>query len=312
MLEPRGRHMNWRTIDLNLLVVFDAVLRTRSASRAASRLNMSQPAVSHALARLRETLRDDLFIRTPDGMAPTPFAERLAGPVRDSLDRLRVALEAGADFAPESAERRFVIALNNHAALVLGAPLAAAAMAHAPGISLDLRPSGTLDLMEHLDRGDLDLAIGAMPSPGERFRDQLLFEDNFVAVMRQGHPACIIGASTTLATLAELPHLILSSTGDGTEFVDAALAAEGLERRIALRAPLLTAASILAQSDMVAVMAARSARVFSRFTPLQILALPFPSPSIVTAMLWHRRFDDLAAHRWLRGIVRAASSASGG
>lgn len=303
--------MNWRTIDLNLLVVFDAVLRTRSVSRAASRLNMSQPAVSHALGRLRETLRDDLFIRTPDGMAPTPFADSLAGPVRESLDGLRVALEGGAEFSPASGERRFVIALNNHATLVLAAPLAAAAMAQAPGVTLELRPSGTLDVAERLDRGDLDLAIGSLPAPAERFRDQLLFEDQFVAVLRHGHPKAANGTGMTIDTLSELPHLILSSTGDGTEFVDASLAEVGLERRVALRAPLLAAAAILAQSDMVAVIAAGSARAFARLTPLHIMALPFPSPAIVSAMLWHRRFDDLSAHRWLRGVVRGACNVSG-
>ena len=99
--------MKWRTLDLNLLVVFDAVMRERNATRAADRLNMSQPAVSHALTRLRAALRDDLFIRTPTGMAPTPRAARLAEPVRRMLDGLRAALDSGTDFSPADAENRF-------------------------------------------------------------------------------------------------------------------------------------------------------------------------------------------------------------
>jgi DNA-binding transcriptional LysR family regulator len=301
--------LNWRTIDLNLLVIFDTVLRERSVSRAAARLNMTQPAVSHALARLRGTLRDDLFIRTPDGMAATPLAERLAGPVRQSMDGLRTALEASADFAPETSERRFAVALNNHAALVFAAPLAAAALAEAPGISLDLRPSGTLDVAERLERGDLDLAIGSLAAPAERFRDERLVEDRFAAVLRRGHPKAADGTCISAEALATLPHLVLSSTGEETEFVDEALAAKGLERRVALRAPLLAAAAMLAQSDMVAVMAARSASAFARVTPLNVVALPFESPPIVIAMLWHRRLDDFTAHRWLRGIVRQVCKA---
>jgi DNA-binding transcriptional LysR family regulator len=296
--------LNWRSIDLNRLVIFDAVLRDRSVSRAAARLNMSQPAVSHALARLRAMLRDELFIRGPDGMEPTPFAEALAGPVRENLDGLRTALERGAEFVPASAERRFVIALNNHAALVIGASLAASVMAQAPGVSLDLRPSGTLDLAEKLDHGELDLAIGAFAAPAERFVDERLFEDRFAAVLRQNHPEIAGAASLSIETLARLPHLVLSSTGESTDFVDAALAQRGLHRRVAVSAPLLAAAEMLAHSDMVAVMTARSAHAFARVTPLNVVALPFASPAITTAMLWHRRRNDLAAHRWLRGVVR--------
>jgi DNA-binding transcriptional LysR family regulator len=296
--------LNFRAIDLNLLVIFDAVQRERSVSRAAAQLHMTQPAVSHALGRLRATLRDDLFVRTPDGMEPTPFAERLAGPVRQALEGLRTALDAASEFEPAQSEQRFVVALNNHAALVLGAPLAGAAMAEAPGITLDLRPSGTLDVAERLDRGDLDLAIGGLAAPAERFRDELLFEDAFAAVVRRSHPQAPDGAAIDIETLAALPHLVLSSTGEGTAFVDAALERQGLARRVVLHAPLLAAAAMLAGSDMVAVMTERSARAFARDADLAVVALPFESPRMPTAMLWHRRHDDLPAHRWLRGVVR--------
>ncbi len=294
--------MNWRTLDLNLLVVFDAVGQARSVTRAAAKLNMSQPAISHALARLRAALQDDLFVRTPDGMEPTHYAERLAGPVRAALEGLSTALEGAAGFEPATAGRGFVVAMDNRAALVLAAPIAAAVAAEAPGVSLDLRPSGTLDLAERLDRAELDLALGGLAAPGERFTDLRLFENGFAALVRRGHPAAGDG-TLSLAALAAHPHLVLSSTGEGTDFLDAELARHGLARRVALQAPLLAAASALAQSDMVAVLGERTARAFASIAPLEVLPLPFASPRLVTAMLWHRRLDDVPAHRWLRSLV---------
>jgi DNA-binding transcriptional LysR family regulator len=294
--------MNWRTLDLNLLVVLDAVAQEHSATRAAAKLNMTQPAISHALARLRAALQDELFVRTPDGMEPTPYAERLAGPVRAALESLRTALDGATDFDPAMAERGFVVALDNRATLVLAAPLAAAVAAEAPGVSLDLRPSGTLDLAERLDRGELDLALGGLAAPGERFSDLLLFESGFAALVRRGHPAAQDG-ELNLDALSTYPHLVLSSTGENTAFVDAELARHGLVRRVALRAPLLAAATALAQSEMVAVVGERTARAFARVAPLEVMQLPFASPRLVTAMLWHRRLDDVSAHRWLRNLV---------
>ena len=121
--------MNWRMLDLNLLVVFDAVVQERNATRAASRLNMTQPAVSHALGRLRAALEDDLFVRTPHGMEPTPYAERLAGAVRFALEGLQTALNGAAAFDAETAERGFSVAMDNHSTVVLAAALATAVAA---------------------------------------------------------------------------------------------------------------------------------------------------------------------------------------
>jgi len=295
--------MNWRTFDLNLLVVFDAVLRERSATGAAAKLNMTQPAVSQALARLRGAVRDDLFVRTPDGMEPTPYAAGLADPVRRALQELSTALDGAAEFQPATAERVFTLALNNHSALVIAPHLAAAVAAEAPGIVLDLRPSGTLNVSDLLDRGELDVAIGGLAAPGERFNDVRLLEDGFAAILRRGHPACGFDGTIGIEALAGIPHLAVSSTGEGTGFVDEELARHGLVRHVALRAPLLATAAVLAQSEMVAVLSAGAAQEFARYAPLQMLQLPFASPHLTTALLWHRRLDDLAAHRWLRSIV---------
>jgi DNA-binding transcriptional LysR family regulator len=294
--------MNWRMLDLNLLVVFDAVAQERNATRAAAKLNMTQPAVSHALGRLRSALHDELFVRTPEGMEPTSYAERLVGPVRAALESLHTALDGAAAFEPETAERGFTLAMDNRAAVVLAAPLVAAMSAQAPGVQLDLRPSGTLDLAERLDRGELDLAIGGLAAPAERFSDLRLFDNGFAAVVRRGHPAAIDG-TISLGALGDFPHLILSSTGEATDFVDTELARHKLARRVALRVPLLAAAATLAQSEMVAILSERTARAFAGSAPLEVLTLPFVSPRQVTAMLWHRRVDKVPAHQWLRTVI---------
>jgi DNA-binding transcriptional LysR family regulator len=279
--------MNWRMLDLNLLVVFDAVARERNATRAAAKLNMTQPAISHALSRLRSALHDDLFVRTPEGMAPTPYAERLVGPVRAALDNLHTALDGAAPF---------------DAAVRLAAPLAAAVGEQAPNVELDIRPSGTLKLADLLDRSELDLAVGGLAAPAERFSDLRLFHSDFVAVVRRGHPVAA-DRTISLRALSDFPHCILSSTGEETDFVDAHLGRHSLSRRVKARVPLLAATATLAQSEMIAILSESTARTFADSAPLEVLILPFPSPQLVTAMMWHRRVESVPAHQWLRGLI---------
>lgn len=297
--------VNLRNLDLNLLLVFEAVLRERSVIRAADRLHLSQPAMSHALNRLRDQLGDQLFVRTPAGMMPTPRAEQLAVPIRQALDTLQLALEPDT-FTPATAERRFAIAVNNYAAVVLTPPVIARCRDQAPGIRLALRPSGTLDLPDLLERSELDLAISTRDAPAERFVSQLLIEDRYVLVMRRGHPAA--QGQIDIAGFARLPQLVISSSGDDMGFIDAALTAQGTVRNIALEVPYLSAGPVLAQSDMVAVLGRQIALEFSTAYPIEIRELPFAAPALRSIMLWHRRFDDQPAHRWLREtLVRTAS-----
>ena len=305
MLEMHSNHaymcaMNWGAFDLNLLIVFDAVMQERSVTRAGSRIGLSQPAMSHALNRLRYVLKDQLFVRTPEGMVPTPRAELLAQPLRNALSEMQLALEP-AVFDPAASDRRFALALNNYAAVVLAPPLVAAVSAAAPAVRLDLRPSGTLDIVDRLDRGDLDLTLVSMDSPGERFATAPLLEDPFVMVMRRGHPAS--GRKLSVAAFAALPHLEISSSREDTGFIDRWLAERGFVRRIALRAPYLSAGPILVQSDLVATLSRRIAQEFVRNHPLQLREPPYESPLVRTVMLWHRRLDRQPAHRWLRDVI---------
>ncbi len=295
--------MNWRAFDLNLLVVFDAVMQDRSVTRAGRRIGLSQPAMSHALNRLRDLLKDELFVRTPTGMRPTPRAEQLAALLRQTLRELQQVLQPET-FVPATADRRFSLAINNYAAVVVAPPLVTAVSTAAPSVQLDLRPSGTLDVIECLDRGDLDLAIGSLDSFGERFACTQLLEDEFVMVMRRRHPAG--RGALSAKVLAGLTHLD-PPTGENTDFLDAWLSERGLTRRIALRAPYLSARAILSRSDLAATLSRRIAQEFVRTDRLQIHELPVKSPVVRTTMLWHRRLDEHPAHRWLRDRIVAAT-----
>ena len=293
--------MNLGAVDLNLLVVFDAVMQERSVTRAGRRLGLSQSAMSHALARLRHMLKDELFIRSPKGMVPTPRSEELAVPIRAALYGLRHSLEP-TQFDPANATRRFCIAVDIYAAVVLVQPLATHIYKIAPGVTLDFRAARTLDILDLLDRGESDMAIGPFAEPSERLSHQQLLQDTFVAVLRDGHPAAC-AQELSIETFAALPHLEVSSVQHATDFLDEALARRKLTRRIALHTPFLSAVGTLVTSDMVAVFPRRVAEELIRHHPLVIRPLSHSSPIIGTAMVWPRRLNSHPAHRWLRSIV---------
>jgi len=296
-------------IDLNLLVVFDAVMQERNVTRAGQRLGLSQPAMSHALTRLRHMLKDDLFIRSPKGMLPTPRAEQLASPIRVALDGLQHSLEP-TQFVAAKATRSFRVAVDNYSAVVLVGQIAARITKIAPGVTLEFRPSGTLNIPNLQDRGELELAIGAFLEVGERFSRLSLLDDDFVVVLRKGHPATDCRELSTEKFVA-LSHLSISSVAYDTDFIDRALAPHGLKRRIQLRAPFLSAVRILVASDMVSVLQRRVAEELVRYRPLVIRRLPHSSPTSETAMIWPRWLDQQPAHRWLREIVTMVANSLG-
>lgn len=289
-------------IDLNLLVVFDAIMRDRSVTRAGQRLNLSQPAMSHALTRLRHMLKDELFVRSPNGMVPTPRAEQLATPIRIALDGLQQSLEP-VQFEPEKATAAFRIAVDNYAAIVLVAPIAAHVAKIAPGVMLEFRPSGTLNLPDLLDRSELHLAIGPPGVHGERFSVRRLLQDQFVVVHRKGHPAATAREFST-EKLATLPLLEISSAQFGADFVETTGPARSkATARPAMRAPILSAAQILATSDLVSVLPLNVAKNMTRSHQLVFRRLSRSPKPIEAAMIWLRRLDNQPAHAWLREIV---------
>ena len=213
---------------------------------------------------------------------------------------MQLALEPET-FVSAEASHRFVIAVNNYAAVVLVSPLLTAVAAAAPRIQLDLRPTGLRDIPALLDRGELDLAIAAFDAVSERFAAVTLLDDSFVVVMRHDHPGA--RQELTPEVLASLPYLEISSSGEDTGFVDDWLGTRGLTRAIAHRAPRLSTAAILASTDLVAVLSRRLAEHWVQLYGLATCGLPFASPIVRTQMLWHRRLDNQPAHLWLRKVI---------
>jgi len=291
---------NINQIDLNLLRIFDAIFRERNIMRAAQRLGMSQPAASHALARLRHTLQDDLFVRSARGMLPTSRAEQLSGPIRQALNYLELGLQAQ-DFNPLTANQKFRIALDNCSAVALTAKLVQTVEANAPGISLILRPSGTIDVDRLIDDSELDLFIGKPGIERERFASVELGNDDFVVVHHKN-----LREPNTKISVTELisqPHLNLSSTGDDVGFLDTWLAQQKLSRNVKHSIPLLGFSTVMEDQDVLAVMRRPIAKVVCQSSHLAMSELPFESPRISICMRWHKRLDSQPAHSWLRDTI---------
>jgi DNA-binding transcriptional LysR family regulator len=251
-------------------------------------------------------LRDELFVRSPKGMVPTPRAEQLATPVSEALDGFQRALEPS-DFEPSSATHVFRIAADNYAAIVLVGSIACKVLNIAPGVTMDFRPSGRLDVADLLDQAKMDLAIGPFAEQSERFSRQLLVQDEFVAVLRKNHPAART-REFTMEEFAALPQLEISSVHHDSDFFDKLVVKQKAKQRIVLRAPFLSAVRILAHSDLVCVLPRRIARELTGYRPLTIRPLSHPSPIIETAMIWPRRLENQPAHRWLRDTVAKAAA----
>lgn len=299
---------NWKTFDLNLLVVFDAVMQEKNLTRAGQCLGLTQSAVSHALARLRHMLNDELFVRAPEGMVPTPRAERMADPIHQALQEMRIVLEADA-FEPSQASHSFIISANNYAARAVIPAFVRHVAAVAPSVVVEVRPAGRLDTLSQLDAGAVELSLETLAEGGERFKCVGLLEDEHVAILPRDHP---VASEPTLSVehVGALPHITITSSGDDTQFVDDALAGHGLARRVCARVPLLSLLSVLIGSKALAVVPGRIAADFQAIGPLIIRPLPFVSPRVSLSMIWHRRLDHHAAHRWLRATLRASVKAS--
>lgn len=297
--------MNLRSLDLNLLVILDALLRDGSVTGAALRLNLTQPAVSIALARARHLFGDPLLVRSGAGMRPTPAAEALAPRLAEALVGVS-GLFAARGFDPATATRDFVLSTSDLAEMLLLPGLVARIRAAAPGVNLVLRSVDGVPLSSAEAReGRLDLTIGGMPKPDAPYSDAVLFEDDFVVLARPDHPAFALAPD--LEGFAALPQALVSPQGRSPGGpIDAVLGRHGLARRIALTLTHFAALpAVLAQSDLIACVprALASLPVFSG--PVRAHPLPFASPRYAVRMLWHRRHAADPAHLWLRETVRA-------
>jgi DNA-binding transcriptional LysR family regulator len=288
--------MNVRALDLNLLRVFDAVLRGRSVTAAAGQLELTQPAVSNALARLRGAFGDALFLRTPRGMEPTPFARELAEPVRQALALLESALAHGPGFDPATSSRNFRFYMSDLGQIEFLPPLVERLRRVAPDVRLEAVALELEDISHALAAGSLDVAMGFLPGLGPPLRRKALFRDPYVCLVRAGHPI----ATLTKKTFLEASHALVSYRG-GHRVIEEALERAGLARRIVLRVPHFTVVPmVLERTDLILTLPARVARVYERSGAFRSLPPPVPIPSAEVAVHWHERFDVDPGNRWLR------------
>ena len=308
---------NFRTLDLNLLRVFDEVMTERNLTRAAHNLAMTQPAVSNALKRLRESLGDELVRRSGYGVEATPVALALWPTVRDALARLRESLSP-ADFDPATATKAFVLAMADATAAKLVPGLVDLLEKEAPGVNLRIVPLTTRDPRDLLESGSADLAIGHFPGVlaeltaihlqehNPRFQHQRLYDGEYVVVMRRYHP--LAKKPLTLDAYCAARHLLVSFSGRPFGFVDEALSALSRQRRIVITVnQFFTAGRVVASTDLLTVLPRHFVEVTGIESALTLRELPLPVPAVHVDALWHRQSEHSGAHRWLRQAVERAA-----
>jgi DNA-binding transcriptional LysR family regulator len=307
--------MNFRTLDLNLLRVFDAVMVERNVTRAAETLSMTQPAVSNALRRLREAIGEELFVPGSTGVTPTPHAEALWPAVREALSGLRDLFEPQA-FDPTRDERRFTLAMADATAAVILPRLTAALQQERARVALHVEALTSRDPRTLLERGAADAAIGFFPDVARAFAAEFgqgefglqpLYSCDYVCVMRRDHP--LAGRPVlTLDDYCNAEHARISFAGRPHGFIDQMLAGVGRSRRVVLLIGHYAAAlQAVRASDLLAVVPRRFVDASGLADSLHATAPPFDMPRLEIALLWHRRHERDAAQRWLReAIARVA------
>ena len=312
---------NFRTLDLNLLRVFDQVMAERNLTRAARNLAMTQPAVSNALARLRDLLGDRLVVRSGYGVEPTPRALALWPTVSDALRRLEAALTPG-EFVPAQADTSFVLAMADATAATVMPGLVEIIERDAPRVSIRVLPLTTRDPRRLLDEAQMHLAVGYFPAvladltaqaqagALPAFEQARLYDGDYVCVMRKDHP--LARGTLTLDAFCAAHHLLVSFSGRPYGFIDEALAGMGRERRILLTVnQFFTAGQVVASSDLLTVLPRHFVdTAMAHAGALAMRELPFAVPPVHVDLLWHRRDSHLPAHAWLRGAVTAASASA--
>jgi DNA-binding transcriptional LysR family regulator len=295
-----------RRLDLTLLMVLDGVLRHRKLTTVAQELNLTQPAISHAVTRLRDILGDPLFVRRANGVQPTPRALALAQPVAQALATLRDALQQGRHFDPGSANREFRIAALDYAIAMLLPDFLARFSIVAPGCRLAFRTMGYEAGRVALANGAIDMILG-LPAPTGPFLQRTLMAEDFVVLARAGHP--VIERKLDLACYLKCGHLLVSAAGDTRGSVDNALAKVGKERRVVAALPqFLAGFAAVAGSDMITTAPRRLARRHAAAYGLRQFEVPFPLPGFEVATLRHENTAQDAGLNWLDDELAQALS----
>ena len=290
-------------IDLNLLVVFDALIAEGHATRAAERIGLTQPAVSHALNRLRALFGDPLFVRSPRGMVPTSLAQDIAPNVRSTLEQVEGVLRGGRAFDPAASTQQFVLGLSDYAAFVLLPRLTARLDQEAPGVSLVVRNTSRSVGLPMLEDGTVELIAGNFPEPPTHMREELLYEEDFICAGRGDHPN--LGEPLDLNRYLALRHIQVSMKGNPSGYVDAVLAEKGLKRNVAVTVGhFLMAPMLVDASDLVATEPRRLFTPLAGRLPLRLFPPPIDIPLFRVVQTWHSRHDADSGHQWLRRILR--------
>lgn len=294
---------NLRRLDLNLLVTLDALLAEHNVTRAAQRLNFSQPSISVHLAKLRDVFADPLLLPGPRGMRPTARADELREPLRQALAALERAVSPAAAFDPAQATQTWRVAASDYSESTVLLPALIGLRAAAPGTRLAVVEASPSRIARQAEQGDIDLAFHTSHDAPSGLRRRTLFAERYVLVGRAGHPR--LKRRPTLAQFCKLDQVIVSPDGGGFHGVtDEALAPLGLRRRVVLSVPhFLFVRSVLATTDLVAMLPSRLVR---DMPALRVVEPPVEVPGYEMAMLWHERVHRDPAHQWLREHIAGA------
>jgi DNA-binding transcriptional LysR family regulator len=293
--------MDTTRLDLNLLVTLETLLVERNVTKAAARLNLSQPAVSAQLNRLRYEFDDPLLIPAQRGMTPTVKAMELLEPLRQALDQVRATVASHRNFDPAKAKLTFAIACTDYLQAAVVMPLVVGLRTRAPGIRVAIRNLDVPQLEAQMARGDVDLALMTPQAAPPSLRTRHLFDERYVLVGRRKHPRLRDGI--TVAEFAELEQVIVSLDGGGfVTPVDSALAALGHKRNTVLSAAsFLFVPEIMSHSDFVALVPERLVR--GRADKLKVIDCPFPVEGFAVGMVWHERGHGHSGQRWIREAI---------
>jgi DNA-binding transcriptional LysR family regulator len=295
--------MDITDVDLNLLVVFDALLRARSVTGAARQLGMSQPATSFALNRLRKMFGDPLFVRSARGIHPTPFAERLAAPLEAVIDRIRSDLLQQPTFDPATVQRAVTFNMQDIGELVFLPRILERLSVIAPGLQVRTVNLPVTELEPALRTGEVDLALGHFPElASAALYQQRLFAHSFVCIVRSDHPT-IVG-NMTRKQFMEGQHAVVHPAGQMNDSLEAELQAQGLIRRVSVRIEhFLAAPTILSQSDLIFTVPYAIGASLAKLGDIKLVKPPFKARRRIVRQHWHSRFHHDAANRWLRSLM---------
>ena len=294
--------MHLGQVDLNLFVVLEAIYRERNITRAGRQLNLTQPAISHALKRLRDLLRDPLFVRQGPHMVPTPFTRNMIDQVRQALQLLEVNLHESRSFVPEHARRSLHLSLWEYMEALILPSLVQRLLFTAPGMTISASRVKRRDLEAELARGAVDLAVEIPMTMSDRIRGKALLREPFVVMARKGHPA--IKGKLDLDTYLAQHHVQVSSRRHGPSLVDIELSRRGLRREVSLRIQHNCAASMVVNTtDMLLTLPERQARLLNLGSLNRVYPFPLSEPCLEAHLYWHESVENDPANRWLRDQI---------